>query len=98
MKTTGVAMVLLLVSCSTGAGIRLRDLPAPERDAMERCAPAIRRYGACAPDQDRIGVAQDACMNQVEQRYATLPDGGARKDFLVESGCPEDTVAALLQP
>ncbi len=95
-KILGIAVVLLLAACSTGSsGVRFRDLPEPERDAMDRCAPVIRRYGACAPQQDRIGVQQDVCMDQLARRYAMLPDSAARRAFLVESGCPEDTFAEL---
>lgn len=100
MKIGGVlAVVLFLLSCSTGAsGMRFRDLPEPERDAMDRCAPAIRRYGACAPQQERIGVQQDVCMDQLAQQYASRRDAEARRRFLEDSGCPADTLAGLFQP
>lgn len=93
-KIAAIAVVLLLAACSTGAaGARFRDLPEPERDAMDRCTPSIRRYGACAPQQDRIGVEQDTCMDRLVQRYAMLPDAASRKDLLLDSGCPPETVA-----
>lgn len=99
MKIFGVAMVLLLASCSTGAsGRHFRDLPEAERDALDACVPTIRRYGACAPQQDRIGVQQDACVDQLARRYAMLRDSASRKELLLESGCPEDTFVGLAQP
>ncbi len=98
-KILAIAVALLLAACSTGSsGVRFRDLPEPERDAMDRCAPVIRRFGACAPEQNRIGVQQDLCMDRLARQYASLPDATARRNFLLDAGCPEDTFAELFAP
>jgi hypothetical protein len=89
-------LVMLVAGCAAGS-TAARDGQAQaeaERRALESC----RTYLCPA----RVEVTmQNACVADREERYARLPDATAKRNFLLQGGCPATLVdgsAGVAQP
>lgn len=84
----------LASGCATAAKQKLQVLPMAEQQAFWRCEPyAWARYQQQNAGEE--GVYRPEFVTSTAEYYVKLPGETARRQFLLESGCPPDEVAKV---
>ena len=90
-RLAGICVTLFAVGCATAAKQKLRALPISEQQAFWRCEPyAWARFEQQNAGEE--GVYRSEFGTSMAEYYAKLTGETARREFLLESGCPPDEV------
>jgi hypothetical protein len=82
-----IAAGMLVLGSGCASFHAFRELPQVERDAYHACTPHIATH-RCAPGANCDGIVFD--------NYVSLPTPAERRAYLVQAGCPEVLVSAVL--
>lgn len=90
-RLAGICLTLFAVGCATAAKQKLRALPVAEQQAFWRCEPyAWARFQEQNAGEE--GVYRSEFGTRTAEYYVKLPSEAARREFLLQGGCPPDEV------